>query len=130
MGAAMTISIGEEEARSLLEEEQTRLQQIRSALAAELAGGDTEERTVAELSQLDQHPADLGTETFERSRDLSILHHIEGQLADVDRAMQRLRDGAYGICEACGRRIDDDRLRARPAARFCVEDQARREREA
>ncbi len=46
------------------------------------------------------------------------------------RAHARLRHGLYGVCEVCGERIPDDRLRALPATRFCVYDEQRRERSA
>lgn len=122
----MTASIDEREARMLLAEERTRLQQIRLSLTTDPLG--TEEENAGELSLVDQHPADVATETFERERDMTILEHIEGQLSDLERAMERLERGTYGTCEACGRPIDADRLRARPAARLCVDDQARTER--
>lgn len=123
-------SLSEEEARVLLQEELTRLQQIRASLQAEPldSGSDSEERAIVELSLVDQHPADIATDTFEKEKDLSILEHVDAQLADVDRALGRLEQGSYGTCEACGRRIDDDRLRARPAARFCIDDQQMAER--
>lgn len=77
----------------------------------------------------DQHPADTGTETFEREKDATIRGMIEGQLAEVEYSLRRLDQGAYGVCEACGQPIVEARLEAKPAARFCVQDQARMERE-
>jgi len=44
-------------------------------------------------------------------------------------AAHRLDRGTYGTCQACGRPIGDERLEALPATRFCVEDQAKAERE-
>lgn len=123
----MMTSVGEEEARVLLQEEQARLQQIRASLQADPLDG-ADERAVVELSMVDQHPADIATDTFEKEKELSILEHVDAQLVDVDRALGRLEQGTYGACEACGRRIDDDRLRARPAARFCIDDQQIAER--
>lgn len=123
----MMTSAGDEEARVLLQEEQARLQQIRASLQADPLDG-AEERAIGELSMVDQHPADIATDTFEKEKDLSILEHVDAQLVDVDRALGRLEQGTYGTCEACGRRIDDDRLRARPAARFCIDDQQMAER--
>jgi RNA polymerase-binding transcription factor DksA len=123
-------TLDEGEARALLDEERVRLQQIRMALSGESPDGMTPGQALDELSLVDQHPSDVGTETFERERDRTILEHVDAQLADVDRAAERLELGAYGLCEACGRPIDADRLRARPAARFCVADQARVERSA
>lgn len=124
----MMTSLSEEEARVLLQEEQARLQQIRVSLQTEPLDGGPEERAIVELSLDDQHPADVASDTFEREKDLSILEHVDAQLADVDRALGRLEQGSYGTCEACGRLIDEDRLRARPAVRFCIEDQEMAER--
>jgi RNA polymerase-binding transcription factor DksA len=42
----------------------------------------------------------------------------------VERALERLRDGAYGVCEGCGRRIPEARLKFQPAATRCVECQS------
>jgi DnaK suppressor protein len=67
---------------------------------------------------------------FERSRDLSIVEDLEAQLTEVDHAIHRIEQGTFGRCEACGREIGTERLRARPAARFCLDDQREAEREA
>lgn len=91
---------------------------------------ESETDSVAELSAHAQHQADMGTETFNRERDLSILEHIDAELSDVEHALRRLDDGTYGVCEACGQPISEDRLEAMPAARFCLPDQALAEREA
>jgi len=115
------------EATKLLAEERSRLEQLRASIEAE-AAALSERGMTGELSSADQHPADTATETFEREKDLSILDRIDAQLADVARAEKRLAAGTYGTCEACGRPIDEDRLRARPAARFCLDDQHLAER--
>jgi len=47
-------------------------------------------------------------------------------LRDVDRALQKLEDGTYGICDRCGRLIPEERLEARPWSVLCVEDAALR----
>ncbi len=115
-------------ARRRLEEEQVRLTQVRETFAGEDEQSEIE--SLGELSGLDQHQADIGTETFEREKDLSILENVEAELADIEHALSRLADGTYGTCEACGRPIDDDRLDAMPASRLCVQDQAAAERQA
>jgi RNA polymerase-binding protein DksA len=114
-------------ARTRLEEERRRLQETRRA-AQDLVSGTTEE-AVQELATYDQHLADQGTETFERERDFSVLQRVEAQLHEVDAALARLDAGTYGFCEICGKPIGDERLEAMPAARYCLEDQARAERE-
>ena len=112
----------------LLERERARLEEIRGGLLQEGTENGQEE-SIGELSSEDQHPADLGTETFEREKNVSILSQVEAQLSDIARAVDRLVEGTYGTCEACGRPIGDARLEVKPAARYCVEDQAQAERQ-
>ena len=116
-------------ARDRLGEERERLRGMRSDYDNEHLTTESETDSVSELSAHAQHQADLGTETFNRERDLSILEHIDAELADVEHALKRLDDGTYGTCEACGRSISSDRLEAMPAARFCLDDQALAEQE-
>ncbi|MFM7718445.1 MAG: TraR/DksA C4-type zinc finger protein [Actinomycetota bacterium] len=117
-------------ARRDLEEEGSRLTHIRASLAQESALTDADRDATSEIAGADQHPADMGTEMFERERAVSILQRVDDQLADVRRALRRIDGGAYGTCEACGRPIAAARLEARPSARFCLDDQSRFEREA
>ena len=49
----------------------------------------------------------------------AVLTEAERTLDDVDRALERLDDGTYGTCEACGEPIAEDRLDAHAAARTC-----------
>ena len=116
-------------ARDRLGDERERLAAMRSQYESEHLTTESESDSVSELSAHAQHQADLGTETFNRERDLTILEHIEAELSDVEHALHRLDDGTYGSCEACGRPISADRLEAMPAARFCLDDQALAERE-
>ena len=116
--------------RDRLEQEKTRLDDLRAGDQREHLTDESEEESIAELSHQPQHLADTGTETFNRERDLSILEQIEAELDDVEHALRRLDDGTYGVCEACGKEIGDDRLEAMPEARFCVNDQALAEQEA
>jgi DnaK suppressor protein len=103
-----------------------RLLSLRESLAGQ---GSQAIEVSLEPSGNDNHPADIASETFERSKDFSILLGIEAGLADVDRASERLAAGSYGICEACGEPINPGRLEFLPAARYCTADQARVERE-
>jgi RNA polymerase-binding transcription factor DksA len=117
-----------DDAREHLAAERARLEDVKTSLEADV-GTESESENLGELSDVDQHPADTGTETFERERDISILEQVEAELADVERALQRLDEGTYGLCEACSEPIEEARLEALPAARFCLKHQAMAERE-
>jgi RNA polymerase-binding transcription factor DksA len=99
----------------------------RQALAERLRREEAEPVEASELSKVDQHQAELGTETFERERDLTALAILEDELADIEVALRKLDDGSYGICEECGNPIGEERLAAKPWARLCIVDQARAE---
>jgi RNA polymerase-binding transcription factor DksA len=116
-------------ARQRLADERARLDGVKSTFDDEGLTEQSESDSVGELSSYDQHQADMGTETFEREKDLSILEQVEAELADVEHALRRLDDGTYGTCEVCGKAIPDERLEAMPAARLCLEHQAEAERE-
>jgi len=97
----------------------------RQSLAQRLRREESDPVESSELSKIDQHPAELGTETFERELELTTLMIVEAELKDIDDALGKLEQGTYGVCEACGKPIDPERLEAKPWARFCVADQAR-----
>lgn len=111
------------DAREHLVREHDRLERLRAGFDAEHLHDESSDDSTGELSRLDQHAADVGSETFEREKDFSILEQVEAELADVERALRRLDDGSYGRCEACGDSIADERLAEQPATRFCVSHQ-------
>lgn len=116
-------------ARQRLAEERDRLVGVRQAFDEEHLSEQSETESLGEISSYDQHQADMGTETFEREKDLSILEQVEAELTDVEHAIRRLDAGDYGTCEVCGKAIPDERLDAMPATRLCLEHQAAAERE-
>jgi len=109
----------EERARSRLVNERERVEGLIANLRSE--GLDQEEADQSgELTHYDQHPADSGSDTFEREKDLAILEGLEGELAEIEAALHRLDDGTYGVDEETGEPIDPARLEAIPTARTNV----------
>ncbi|BAS27389.1 transcriptional regulator [Limnochorda pilosa] len=92
-------------------------------------GRDSLRGATAELSVADQHPADLGTETFERGKDLALRESTGQLLAEVNTALENLERGTYGICQQCGRPIEAERLEALPYAGLCRRCQEEMEQE-
>jgi RNA polymerase-binding transcription factor DksA len=110
-------------ARERLEKEKSRI----GALIGNMAEDNDEGAGSDELATVDQHPADAGSETFEREKDMAILSNLEDQIVEIEKALARVDEGTYGTCEACGKPIGDERLEVVPTARYCVEDQGARE---
>jgi DnaK suppressor protein len=73
------------------------------------------------------HIADDATDAFEQAVDETLKHNAETSLEEVQRALAKFSNGTYGLCEACGARIDRARLGALPHARYCLECQERHE---
>ena len=88
--------------------------------ATDLLNGDMRE-SLGELSLIDNHPADIATEVYERSRDVAqhdrLIHRVEA----IDVALARFDEGKYGDCEHCGREIPFERLEALPYTTVCTE---------
>jgi RNA polymerase-binding protein DksA len=71
---------------------------------------------------LDDESADAGTATFEREKDLSIENNVRDLLRKIDKALKRMDEETYGLCERCGRPIEKARLKALPYAELCIRD--------
>ena len=106
-------------ARELLAAERARIER---ALTDLQPGGDDE------LSHVDQHPADEGSELFEAERDRGLEEQLRRELDAVERAEQRLEARTYGVSVESGEPIPDARLEAYPTAERTVEEQARYDR--
>ena len=110
-----------EHARELIVNERERLAGLVREREVEGIGTQSERDTTSELSGLDQHQGDIGTETFEREKDFSLLEQLEAEIGNLDAALRKIDDGTYGTCEVCGREIGAERLEARPGTRTCIE---------
>jgi YteA family regulatory protein len=80
-----------------------------------------------EDSTVDNHPADLGSEMFEREKDLGLRLGATRHLRDIDIAMERMTNSTYGVCAECGQPIPEARLEANPSAATCIDCQRRLE---
>jgi DnaK suppressor protein len=88
-----------------------------TALSREFSG-------IVESSEMvatdDEHDPEGATIAFERAQLAALIEQARDHLAELDKALDRLRQGSYGQCERCGRPIGAGRLAARPAARTCI----------
>ncbi len=77
--------------------------------------------STSELSTYDNHPADLGSETYELGRQQALDRHQDKQMKEVQTALERVEKGSYGYCETCGDSIAFERLDAIPETSLCLE---------
>ncbi|WP_252503901.1 TraR/DksA C4-type zinc finger protein [Sporosarcina sp. Marseille-Q4943] len=82
---------------------------------------DSAREEVGELSTYDNHPGDMGTELFEREKDLALHVHASDESGKVERALEALTNGTYGFCEVCKSEIPYERLEALPYTTYCIE---------
>lgn len=68
----------------------------------------------------DEHDPEGATIGFERAQLTALLAGARKRIADLDDALRRVDAATYGVCERCGQPIGDERLAARPFARFCM----------
>jgi DnaK suppressor protein len=100
---------------------------IRRELAERLASLDAE---VGELTAVPRDPAsaisfgkrigDGTNEAIDRLTNVGAAEQLDAMRADVVRALAKLEDGTYGLCDRCGLSIPDERLEARPWSVLCV----------
>jgi RNA polymerase-binding protein DksA len=88
--------------------------------ASELLNEDMRE-SLGELSLIDNHPADIATEVYQRSRDIAQHDRLTHRIEAIDVAMERFAKSEYGRCEHCGQDIPFERLEALPYTSLCTE---------
>ena len=76
----------------------------------------------------DEEYADAGTATFERERDLSLVNNLRDLMDRIDKALVKIDQGTYGLCDRCGKPIEKARLKALPYANLCLKDKQAEER--
>lgn len=102
--------------RRQLEDER---EQLRQELTRMSAAMDDRERP-----GLSTHMADHGSEVFEQAKNLAVRERLRITLDSVNRALQKMDQGTYSVCDRCGGQIDPARLQALPYATLCKPCQA------
>ena len=72
--------------------------------------------------------ADLALVYDQAQRSSALTARAEQQMEEIDEALKRIEDGAYGCCTNCGKEINPQRLEAIPWAALCVDCQQKLER--
>lgn len=102
----------------LLKEQESIKKALKEMKANSLSSNGREE--ISELSMIDNHPADYGTEMFEKERNYALLSNEKNMLAQIETAMKKIDSNTYGKCEVCGIDIQRERLDIKPSATTCI----------
>jgi DnaK suppressor protein len=97
------------------------LERRRAELTGELGVVTTVERDPDASVSFGKRVGDGTTEAVDRLNRVGTAKELEAMLRDVERALAKIEDGTYGICDRCGRLIPDARLEARPWSVLCVD---------
>lgn len=113
-----------------LSEVRGRLQAETGELTAEIATAESQiaERINDAAEGAGDDQADAGAKTFEREQAMALTYNARDLLAQNERAIIRIDQGTYGVCESCGQAIGKARLQAFPRATLCVRCKQREER--
>jgi DnaK suppressor protein len=76
----------------------------------------------------DEEYADAGSATYEREKDLSLVINLRDLLEKIEKALTKIDEGTYGVCDRCGKPIEKARLKALPYANLCLKDKQAEER--
>ena len=80
----------------------------------------TRSESSGDLSSMPIHMADVGTDNFEQEFTLSLMEHDGATLEQIEAALERIEDGAYGVCIGCDAKIPKTRLNVLPYTPYCV----------
>ena len=112
--------------KKLIEELKNKLETNKNSLQKELESFASEDPKLKHNwdtrypNREDGDKDDEADEVQEYDNKLSLEYSLELKLKDVNVALEKIKNGGYGICENCGKKIDEKRLLACPEAKTCL----------
>jgi RNA polymerase-binding transcription factor DksA len=118
----MSTQIDTERFRGRLEDERRKIMNAIDYLQKENPGATDETTGDLAMGPGDNHLADIATETVDREIDYTLEENCGNVLREIEAALGRIDEGAYGRCTACGNPIEPERLEYLPWATMCAQD--------
>jgi RNA polymerase-binding transcription factor DksA len=112
--------------KKLIEELKPKLEAQKKSLQKELESFATEDKNLKHNwdtrypNREDGDKDEEADEVQEYDNKLSLEYSLELKLKDVNVALEKIEKGKYGICEKCGKKIEEERLQACPEAKTCL----------
>lgn len=113
--------------QEFIDKQRTRLHELRAELERVRSGLEEDGRFRAEEEEdFTQHDSgDMSQSLFTRELDATVEQQVERRLQNIERALQKMDEGTYGISDESGEPIPRGRLEAVPEAIRTVEEQER-----
>lgn len=113
--------------KDFIEKQKKKLIASKNEIMESLAGrNDQLSNLVADNEKGDE--ADIASDTIDRALLNSLGEADQNRLLMIDRALDRITQGTYGICLMCGKEIAEERLESIPSAALCIDCQTKEER--
>ena len=106
--------------KSEVEKFKKRLLEMKGQLNQSLRNVSEDVKTVEESKGYSQHQADEGTDDFGQTITIEVSNKEQSILRQIDRALEKIEEGTYGICDVSGEPIPVKRLEAIPYATMTV----------
>ena len=81
-----------------------------------------------DISGYTYHMADVASDAYDREFSLGLASKERGILVEINYALQKLREGNFGLCESCKKSISKIRLKAVPYTTLCLKCQQNKEK--
>jgi DnaK suppressor protein len=114
--------------KSDIERFKKRLEEMRNQMTHLIRDSSEDVKSADETKGYSQHQADEGTDDFIRSVTLEVTSKEFGILRQIERALEKIDDDTYGICDISGEEIPMARLEAIPYATMTVKAQEKLEK--
>ena len=109
--------------KSEIEKFKQRLEELKAQMTHLVRETTEDVKSTDESKGYSQHQADEGTDDFDRTISLELTNKEFGILRQIDRALEKIEEGTYGICDITGEEIPIKRLEAIPYASMTVKAQ-------
>lgn len=107
--------------RTALEEERAKLEEELNGRGRVVGENGDWQGTSGDIETPAIDPNEVADQIEELANNTSVVEELESRHKDVVRALEKMEEGTYGVCEGNGETISLERLNANPAARTCVE---------
>ncbi len=88
----------------------------------------SQKESSGDLSGYSFHMADMASDSYDRELSLNIAGEEQEIVYEIDEALKRIKEGKFGKCITCGKKIPQKRLNAVPYAKYCIQCKSKEEK--